>query len=68
MLIQLIEDLRFVIGVFFAILSCILAVTGALYPPIEAADPNLNLAVGGIMGVFAVFMIVLAVRDLEGKN
>ena len=65
MLNRLLEDLRFVIGVFFAILSCILAVTGMLNPPADPSASNLNLAVGGIMGIFAVFMIVLSLRDLK---
>jgi hypothetical protein len=65
MLNRLLEDLRFVIGAFFAILSCILAATGALHPPTDPTATNLNLAVGGIMGIFAIFMITLSIRDLK---
>ncbi len=62
MLIRLMEDLRFVIGVFFAILSCILAFVGA--------NPNLaggalDLQVAGLMGIFAAAMIGLALRDAK---
>ena len=59
MLNRLIEDLRFVIGVFFAIISCILALAGAIN------GTSLNLQVSGIMGIFALFMIVSSVRDVN---
>ena len=59
MLYRLLEDLRFVIGVFFALISCILAVTGFMN------GTSLNIQVGGLMGIFAVCMIALSLKDLK---
>jgi hypothetical protein len=65
-LVRLIEDLRFVIGAFFAVISVILIITGLITPTMaEGTTVNLNLTVGCLMALFAVFMITLAYLGMK---
>jgi hypothetical protein len=65
MLIRLVSDLRFVIGVFFGILALILLGVGAFLNPAAAVgDINLNLLTGAVMAVFSCLMVTLALRAL----
>ena len=59
------EDLRFVIGLFFGIVSIILLVTSLFVGSTpEASDSgNLNLFTGIVMFVFSVFMLGSAILD-----
>ena len=61
-------DLRFIIGLFFAIISLMLFVTAMTTLSSEASD--INLLVAEYMAVFALVMIALgvwSVRKLEMK-
>lgn len=53
------EDLRFVIGLFFGVLAAILIGTGLLIPHPQ----HLNLITGVCMGVFSAIMVLLSIRD-----
>ena len=55
------EDLRFVIGAFFAIVSLILLAVGLVNGTPPTHGINLNLMTGAAMGIFSVAMIGLAV-------
>lgn len=59
-MIQLFEDLRFVIGLFFAIISVILLVAGWTHPSSPQTQfINLNLVAGIYIGLFSMFMMSL---------
>jgi uncharacterized membrane protein len=60
-MIRFFEDLRFVIGLFFAIISVILIALGLLRPDTGIHGFNLNLISGLTMGFFAVSMLSLAI-------
>lgn len=51
-----IEDLRFVIGLFFGILACILTSTGLFH------KTDLNLMTGLCMGIFSTIMLFISIR------
>ncbi len=57
---RLIQDLRFVIGLFFILVGCGLLAEGLLAPPADAL--NLNLYTGAGMSCFALLMIGLALK------
>lgn len=59
------EDLRFVIGIFFGILSIILLITSFFVESTPQATDlgNLNLFTGIIMFVFSAFMIGSSIAD-----
>ncbi|MEI7482342.1 MAG: hypothetical protein WCK75_08325 [Elusimicrobiota bacterium] len=69
MLNQLLDDLRFPIGLLFSIFSVILIVVGLIKPQTAAAgiDINLNVSAGVFMGVFGLFMALSAVWSARGK-
>jgi hypothetical protein len=58
---RLIEDLRFVIGLFFLIISVILLGLGLFSSELPAHGMNLNLGAGAVMAVFSALMLTLAV-------
>ncbi len=58
---ELIDDLRFPIGLLFSIFSAILTTLGLTRPLPPGADVNLNLFAGGVMGVFGLFMLAFSV-------
>ncbi len=62
MLNQLLDDLRFPIGLLFSIFSVILIIVGLIKPQTVAAgiDINLNVSAGAFMGVFGLFMVLSA--------
>jgi hypothetical protein len=55
------EDLRFVIGLFFLILGVILLVASRLYPPLEGI--NLNQRVGVVMLLFSGAMLYSSTKE-----
>jgi hypothetical protein len=55
--INLLGDLRFVIGVFFAIISLILILTGLFSGSRTPEGLNLNLISGSFIVCFSVFML-----------
>lgn len=61
---KLLADLRFVIGLFFAIISLILIGAGA-FGVSEGPFPDLNLSVGLGISVFAFFMLFLAIYSYK---
>ncbi len=67
MLAKLVEDLRFVIGAFFAIVSLILLSLGIFDGASDPSGLNLNLRVGVAMALFSLVMITVSVRSLERK-
>jgi len=69
MLNQLLDDLRFPIGLLFSIFSVILIVVGLIRPQVVTAglDINLNVSAGAFMGVFGLFMALSAVWSARGK-
>jgi len=69
MLNQLLDDLRFPIGLLFSIFSVILIVVGLVKPQAVTAglDINLNVSAGAFMGVFGLFMVLSAVWSARGK-
>jgi hypothetical protein len=56
-----IEDLRFIIGLFFAIVSIFLFIEGLISPAVETSEFNLNLIAGGYIGCFSVIMLGLGI-------
>lgn len=68
MLNQLLDDLRFPIGVLFTIFSVILVTLGLSCPVTLNSTLNLNLDAGMIMGVFGVFMLVSAVLSVKAAQ
>ncbi len=66
----LISDLRFVIGLFFVLVSLILVFAGATS---DGSAPNstvegignLNFISAGIMGIFGLFMLFMAWRGMK---
>ncbi len=60
-MIKYLEDLRFVIGLFFAILSCLLVTLGLVDPSTYPDGLRLNLWAGTAMGIFASLMLALSV-------
>jgi len=69
MLVRLLEDLRFVIGLFFGIIGTILVLTPSLGGATlsDVKDINLDYWTGGVMLVFSVLMIFGAVRSANRK-
>ncbi len=59
---NLMEDLRFIIGLFFGVISIILLLAGLIAAPNATSDFNLNLIVGGYIGCFSIVMLVLGIR------
>jgi len=57
---RLLEDLRFIIGLLFAILGLLVLGAALLHPP-AAGTVNANLVGGLAMTVFAALMLALAV-------
>ncbi len=69
MMTQLLEDLRFVIGAYFAIVSVALVVLGVRNPgPSGPAGLNLNLWSGIGMAVFAAAMLAMAGASLRASR
>ena len=62
MLTRLLEDLRFVVGLLFGIISLILLGVGLLGEAQPHDELHLNLVTGACMGVFALIMLVMAVQ------
>jgi hypothetical protein len=63
------EDLRFIIGLFFGLISIILLTTSQ-FVSIEAThaiDPRLNPLSGGMMGIFSIVMIGLSMTDTDSN-
>ena len=65
MAIKLFADLRFVIGFFFLIISCILLALGIGSPPVEPTELNLNLQVGVVMIIFATLMMGFSIKSAK---
>ena len=64
MFIKLLEDLRFVIGLFFGVISLILIAVGYVDPQgSQRAGENMNLVSGWMMALFAAFMLMLVFLD-----
>lgn len=57
---KLMEDLRFVIGLFFSLISIILFFIGISFRPTEDIELNLNWIASSYMGIFAFTMILLS--------
>ncbi len=57
---RLLEDLRFIIGLLFAILGVLVLGAGVLHP-VATGDVNANLVGGGAMTAFAAVMLGLAI-------
>ena len=57
---RLLEDLRFIIGLLFAILGVLVLGAGILHPA-APGGVNANLVGGGTMTAFAVLMLALAI-------
>ena len=59
------QDLRFVIGLFFGIISLILLVTSFLVQASAQASEsgNLNMIAGIGMLIFSAFMLISAITD-----
>ncbi len=58
---RLLEDLRFIIGLLFAIIGFLVLGAGLLHPPAAPGTLNANLVGGAVMTAFAVLMLLLAV-------
>ena len=58
---QLLQDLRFIIGLFFLTTGGVLTAQGLIDGPIQLSVANLNLGSGLAMLVFAVAMLTLSV-------
>lgn len=63
MFLRLLEDLRFVIGFFFTIISIILFFVGLTDTPSQNLDINLNLIASAYMGTFSLFMLAISIRS-----
>ncbi len=61
MFILLLEDLRFVIGLFFSLISLILLLAGVISPSNPHSDFNLNWMAAGYIGVFSGVMLFLGI-------
>lgn len=61
MLSRLIQDLRFVIGLFFAIVGGLLLAVGITNQAPYPDGLRLNLWAGSLMAIFATLMILLSV-------
>jgi hypothetical protein len=57
---RLLEDLRFVIGLLFAILGLLVLGAGLLHPAAEPGTLNANIVGGVAMTAFAALMLTLA--------
>jgi hypothetical protein len=57
---KLLEDLRFIIGLLFAILGLLVLGAGLLHAPTAPGALNANLLGGAAMTAFAVVMLALA--------
>ncbi len=57
---RLLEDLRFIIGLLFAILGVLVLGAGILHP-VATGGVNANLVGGGAMTAFAALMLALAI-------
>jgi len=58
---KLLDDLRFIIGVLFAILGVLVLATGLTGPAAAPGTVNANLVGGIAMTAFAVLMLALAI-------
>jgi uncharacterized membrane protein len=66
---DLLDDLRFPIGLLFGIFAVILAVAGALYPgDATASGTNLNWFSAAIMGAFSAVMLGMALRARSSRE
>ena len=65
-MIRLLEDLRFFIGAFFAIVGLLLSVAGLVQPEITAGV-NLNFVVGVTFIIFGGGALALAYSGLKKK-
>ena len=61
---KLLEDLRFVIGLLFAILGLLVLGAGLLHPPTAPGDLNANVVGGVAMTGFAAVMLLLALLGI----
>ena len=61
MLNRYLEDLRFIIGVFFSIIGSILILVGLIGPDAGAENTHLNLFAGGLMLAVAALMLSLSI-------
>jgi putative Mn2+ efflux pump MntP len=68
MSVKLIEDLRFVIGLFFGIVSTILFLVGFTTPPTAEIPLNMNWIASGYMGLFAIFMVGSSLWSLRKEQ
>jgi hypothetical protein len=64
---RLLEDLRFVIGLLFAILGLLVLGAGLLHPAAEPGALNANIVGGVTMTAFAALMLALALLA-RGKS
>ena len=55
----LLEDLRFFIGAFFALIGVILVIAGSINP-VDTAGYNMNVVVGIVFTVFGAGALALA--------
>jgi hypothetical protein len=69
MFIKLLEDLRFVIGMFFLIVSVIILSVGYIDPEASTRfGQNMNLFGGWLMGAVSAFMLLLVALDPPKKQ
>ena len=66
-MLKLLEDLRFVIGLLFAILGLLVLGAGLLHPATEPGALNANIVGGVTMTAFAALMLALALLA-KGKS
>lgn len=59
------NDLRFVIGLFFAVVGAILLATAAFGPNDVVAGVRLNLFAGTGMGLFGAVMLLLSTTSSD---
>lgn len=57
---KLLDDLRFIIGVLFAILGVVVLATGLFGPAAAPGTVNANIVGGTAMTAFAILMLALA--------
>ena len=61
MALRYLDDLRFIIGIFFAIVGAILLATGFLDGSQSTEGTHLNLVSGGVMFALAALMLALSI-------
>lgn len=67
MLLRYLEDLRFIIGVFFGIIGVILLITGLLDGSQTPEGVHLNLVAGGAMVGISALMLALSIGSASRK-